>query len=344
MMERYRTPLLGTALAAMLAASPADVQADEPAGPITIEAEYVHDVAGIVHGPATGIRRADLLSISADISLEEGIGWQGARLHFNALAGTGERPNDLAGTLQGINNIEVMENRVRLFEAWIEQAIPAINGSLRVGFSDLNSEFYVNDAAGLLLAPAFGIGSELAATGSNGPAIFPSTAATVRLRSEPWREGYVQLAAVNADAGVLGDRQGIRPLFKRGALLIGELGHAGKAKFAFGAWTYTRLQDDIRLTTLAGERQPAGRRVPMFWPRPRWQRGCAALCGPGFPTAIPLLIRADGRRGFLPRPLYPEGRMGNFHWVWRRGSSRQSIAPMPPMPVSRPARRKRPWN
>lgn len=127
------------------------------------------------------------------------------------------------------------------------------HGSLRLGFSDLNAEFYSNEAAGLLLAPAFGIGSELAATGPNGPAIFPSTALTARLRLEPGRNSYVQGAVVNAEAGVLGDHGGIRPLFGKGALLIAEIGTTGPVRLAAGLWRYTRRQENIRPRDTAGD-------------------------------------------------------------------------------------------
>lgn len=237
----------------MAAAVPARAEESEKQGPVAIEAEYVHDVVGVAEGAQTGIRRTDLLSLVADLSLDKLVGWKGGTAHFKAIAGTGEQPNDLAGTMQGINNVEVSSNRIRLFEAWLEQDIPALRSSLRIGFNDLNSEFYANDAAALLIAPAFGIGSELSATGSNGPAIFPSTAVTARVKVQPSDTSYVQFAAVNAESGVLGDQGGVRPLLRSGALLIGEAGITGKAKLALGAWSYTKRQDDIRLTDAAGD-------------------------------------------------------------------------------------------
>ena len=66
----------------------------------------------------------------------------------------------------------------------------------------------------------------------------------------------MHFAAVNAEAGVLGEPRGVRPLLKQGALLIGEAGIGGKGKFSFGVWSYTRRQNDIRRTAPTGE--PAG--------------------------------------------------------------------------------------
>lgn len=150
---------------------------------LTLKLDYAADVAGVVRGGMTRKARVlDNLKLSADLDLEAAMGWSGATLHVSALNNSGAMPNDDAGTLQGVNNIEVSQQRARLFEAFIEQSFADGRGSALVGLYDVNSEFYANESAGLLIAPAFGIGSELAATGPNGPSIFPSTALSARLR------------------------------------------------------------------------------------------------------------------------------------------------------------------
>ena len=241
----------------LASSSPAAGQEAETGSVFVIEAETVQDLVGVTHGAAQGLKQTGYFSLAAGLSLDQAIGWTGARIYLQGIVSAGGRPNDLAGTLQGVNNIEVATNRARLFEAYLEQEIPAIHGSLRLGFSDLNDEFYASDSASLLIGPAFGIGSELGATGPNGPSIFPSTAPMVRLKVEPGGGAYAQFAVVSAEAGVLGDTGGVPPLFKQGALLIAEAGLAGKAKLALGAWSYTRRQDDIRLTGPLGEPLPA---------------------------------------------------------------------------------------
>ncbi len=109
-------------------------------------------------------------------------------------------PSDDAGTAQGVDNIEVSRQRARLFEAWVQQSFAGDKASVLAGLHNLNSEFYANDSAGLLIAPAFGIGSELAATGPNGPSIFPSTALAARVKWAPREDLYLQAAALNASA------------------------------------------------------------------------------------------------------------------------------------------------
>jgi len=213
---------------------------------------YTADVTGTVSGGlAKRGRLLDDLQVSADLDLDKAVGWKGASAHVLLLNNSGATPNDDAGTLQGVDNIEVSRQRARLFEAWVEQGF-GDKGSIRAGLYDLNSEFYSNDSAGLLIAPAFGIGSELAATGPNGPSIFPSTALAVRARWTPNETLYAQAAVLNANAGVLGDPGGVHTSFDNGVLLIAEAGWQGRGKVAFGTWQYTDKQDDIRAVTPAG--------------------------------------------------------------------------------------------
>lgn len=222
-----------------------------------LSGNYTADVAGTVSGGlAKRGRVLDDLQVFGDLDLGKAIGWKGATAHVELLNNSGAMPNDDAGTLQGVDNIEVTRQRARLFEAWVEQGF-GDKGSVRAGLYDLNSEFYSNDSAGMLLAPAFGIGSELAATGANGPSIFPSTALAVRVRWTPNEHVYAQAAALNANAGVLGDPGGIKTSFDNGLLLIAEAGWTGRGKIAVGTWHYTDKQDDIRFLAPSGDPAPA---------------------------------------------------------------------------------------
>jgi porin len=225
--------------------------------PLKLSGGYKADLAATVSGGlAKRGRVLDDLQVFGDLDLDKAVGWKGATAHFQLLNNSGAMPNDDAGTLQGVDNIEVTRQRARLFEAWVEQGF-GDKGSVRAGLYDLNSEFYANDSAGLLLAPAFGIGSELAATGPNGPSIFPSTALAVRLRWTPNEHLYAQVAALNANAGVLGDPGGVKTSFDNGVLLIAEAGWTGRGKVAVGTWRYTDKQDDIRFLAPSGDPAPA---------------------------------------------------------------------------------------
>lgn len=234
---------LAGAAAALLATTSA--AADESTPALAVSALYTADISGVARGvrPRAG-RYLDNLDVTADLDLEKAVGWRGAVLHAYALNNSGGAPNDLAGTLQGVDNIEVTTPRLRLFELWLEQG--AGQATVRAGLYNLNSEFYANESAGLLLNPSFGIGSELAATGPNGPSIFPSTSLGVRLNVDLGGDRYVRAAVLNAHSGVLGDPGGIDWSFDHGVLAIAEAGFTGPTRLSAGAWRYSKRQDDIR--------------------------------------------------------------------------------------------------
>ncbi len=210
----------------------------------SISALYKSDVIGVVDGGVQrGARFLDNIDVVADLDLERAAGWRRAAAHVSLLNNLGGRPNDLAGSIQGIDNIEVADRHLKLYEAWLEKGFGE-RVTLKAGLYDVNSEFYQNDAAGLLISPMFGVGSELAATGANGPAIFPSTALAARLRVSTERS-YAAFAIVNARAGTIGDSGGVDLSGHDGALLIGEAGLTGRGKLAVGAWHYTRKQPVI---------------------------------------------------------------------------------------------------
>jgi porin len=262
-LRNFSSAFLGASLACSGAAA-----AEEASDPVQISLSYVADITGVVEGGlAQRGRFLDNLDLVLDADLERLIGWRGASVHVDVLNNSGGMPNDDAGTLQGVDNIEVGRQRLRLFEAWIEQAWSA--SSLRVGLYDVNSEFYANDSAGLLIAPAFGIGSEIAATGPNGPSIFPSTALAVRYHVASDSGLYARVAILNADARVLGDPGGVDISFDEGALLIAEGGLEVDRKLGVGVWRYTEEQDDIRdLDRLGAPEQEAAQGAYAVYEQP----------------------------------------------------------------------------
>jgi porin len=194
---------------------------------------------------ARGARVLDDLLLNADVDLAAGLGWKGASGHISFLNNFGGQPNTLAGTLQGIDNIEVTSPRPKIYEAWVDQALGGGGSDLRVGLYDADVEFNVTDSAALFLQPTYGTSSEFAATGPNGPSIFPSTALAARLNLQPRQDVYVHLAVIDAQAGTLGDPGGVDTHFAKGLLLIAESGWTGSGKVAVGIWTYTRRQPDV---------------------------------------------------------------------------------------------------
>ncbi len=203
------------------------------------------DVTSILRGgDRDRVYVLDFTDLTADADLARLVGWQGATAHVDVMSTMGGRPNDAAGTLQGVDNIEVASHHLRLFEAWVEQRI-SLHTTVRAGLYDLNSEFYVNGSAGLLISPSFGAGSELAASGPNGPSIYPSTALTVRVEHRFDHLGYIRAAVLNGSAGCLGDPHGVDFSFRDGVLLIGEAGVERPGfKLAGGYWRYSKRHND----------------------------------------------------------------------------------------------------
>lgn len=235
-------------------ATTAHAQDEVPSPPVTLSAVYILDAMHVAKG-AERARTYILhdVEVEAGFDFEQLAGANGLTGGVHLLATAGGAANNAAGTLQGIDNIEVGAHRAKLYEAWLEKSLAGGRLSLRLGLSDLNADFYQNDSAGLLIAPAFGIGSELAATGPNGPSIFPSTALTARVNVQVGKSGYFRFAAVNARAGVLGDPDGVDFAMRDGGLLIAEAGTTLGGKLALGAWRYTRRQDDLFARTPLGE-------------------------------------------------------------------------------------------
>lgn len=250
MMFRALSKLLITAAALGMASSgSANIALSEG---INVAISYTVDTITTLSGGADHKARVlDNLDVIVDADLDQWLGWTGGSVHIDVLNNMGGIPNNGSATLQGVDNIEVSTHRLRLFEAWIEQQLGE-RTTVRAGLYDLNSEFYTNETAALLIAPAFGIGSEVAATGPNGPSIFPSTAFALRIDRRIGETGYARAAVLNAHAGVLGDPGGVDFHFKDGMLGIVEAGVRGNSAFAVGAWRYSKRQDDIRFVNPAG--------------------------------------------------------------------------------------------
>jgi porin len=258
---------------------------------VDLAIDYVSDVVAVSGGEAPSkLAVLDNLDVTATLDLEALAGMRGTVVHAHLLNNLGAMPNDRAGTLQGIDNIEVASQRLRLFELWAERRIGA-RTTVRAGLYDLNSEFYANDAAGLLIAPAFGVGSEIAATGPNGPSIFPSTALAVRIERRSAADDYLRVALVNASAGTIGDPQGVDLSFGNGALVIGEVGLSRRGRLALGAWTYTNRQP--RMHRLGPDGLPAMARAFGVYATVEWPLVGGAAAAPGV-TGFARIGASDG--------------------------------------------------
>lgn len=271
---------------------------------LDISADYVIDAVAVsgrgLDGDAWYL---DNLDVTATVDLAPLVGLRETVVHLHILNNLGGNPNNRAATLQGIDNIEVPGQRLRIFELWAERRLGP-RTTIRAGLYDLNSEFYANDAAGLLLAPAFGVGSEIAATGPNGPSIFPSTAMAARIDHRLGDTAYVRMAVLNAAAGTLGDPHGVDFSFDHGALLIAEAGLERRGRFALGIWGYSDRQPDTRRVDARG--LPAGARARGVyavaeWPVRTWsdERALTAFVRAGASDGRTTPFRGGWQAGLL---------------------------------------------
>ncbi len=232
---------------ALFASTAAASEGDTPYGAAwRWDAIYKFDALHASRPAATTATGLFDFKLSADA--ERLFGWSGTQLRAELLADHGGKPSRHVGTLQGLSNLEVVETSVRLYSAAIEHTFANGTGAL-LGLYDLNSEFYATEASGLLIHPAFGIGSEFAQTGANGPSIFPNLSFGLRLKADLGAGFYAQFAALDA---VPGDpahpgRTSVRLSAREGALLVGETGWrqsradtAAPDRWAVGLWNYSR--------------------------------------------------------------------------------------------------------
>jgi porin len=169
---------------------------------------------------------------------------------------------ELVGDLQGLNNIEA-DAGWYLYDLWTEVSFGARQAaSVRAGFLDLNAEFDTSDTAGFFIGPPFGIGTDLAQSGENGPGIFPVTALGLRLGGTLGDELHWRMAAYEGTPGRTDRHRFATASLQEGegALLIGELDLTPRHlhKLAFGAWTYTTSFEPIDAAVTGDARRRRG--------------------------------------------------------------------------------------
>lgn len=242
---------------------PADAQQDgrtpAPEWGVAYTSEFWGNVSG---GLNRGVRYMDNLDLTAEFNLDEMIGWRGGTLFLYGLGNQGGSISELVGDYQGISNIEA-ETSWRLFEAWIEKAVPGTGISLLGGLYDVNSEFNMLPSAQLFINSSHGIGAAMGTSGRAGPSIFPLTSLGARLKMKLVPGLYLQTAAVDGIPSNPGSTGGTKIYLRKddGLLVTGELtylaGGTGEARrastmlrrntepetparIAVGGWYYTR--------------------------------------------------------------------------------------------------------
>ncbi len=282
-------------------------------GAWTHEVTYTADVAGTVRGGTAHAGRAlDNLDVIIDGDLEKLVGWRGATVHGYLLNNSGGALNDLAGTLQGVDNIEVGRPRARLYELWVQSGFADDHGSVLAGLYDLNS------GSSIPPRPRACCWRRRSASARSSPRPAPTVRRSSRPR--PWRfarrsragGGLCQAAVLNAHAGTVGDPDGPSTEFdhrapddRRG------LGIGDSWRVAAGGWFYTERQPDLRDLDAHGDpalSKARGGYLLAEYPFVDGGEAGARRC-----AASP----AWGSRTATPRPSARAGRPG----CWSSGSS-----------------------
>ena len=244
-----------------------------------LEAGYKLDLAGnAAGGLATGGRVQGMLEVKLKVDGDILAGWPDSSAYFHLLGNLGGKPNaSLVGSFMGINNAEAKVNGVKLFHAWVQKTFWDKKASVLVGLYPIDSEFYLTDASAVFLHPALGMAAEVAASGPQGPSIFPNAALGVRLKLQPDPTLYAQVAVTDGVPGDPANPRGTHILLQSGdgVMIIAEIGYRpGEAhhvdepvgpeknipatpqrkreetlepiaKFALGAYRYNPKMDDF---------------------------------------------------------------------------------------------------
>ena len=172
----------------------------------------------------------------------------GSTFFLYLLNNHGGKPNENAGTAQGLDNIEVSTATTKIYQAWYQQNFSEDRVSILFGLYDLNSEFYVTDASAIFINPSFGIGPDFSQSGANGPSIFPTTSLGVRFKYQFTPDLEWILTALD---GVPGDPNNARGTHVKldsddGWLVATEVdANVGKGKVGLGYWRYTKKVSDL---------------------------------------------------------------------------------------------------
>lgn len=213
------------------------------------EAAYTADLLRNAGGGIrTGSRYLDNLDLMLEVDVAEAWGRGiGTLFVYGLYNNNATFADELVGDLLVTSNIDA-PGAWRIYELWYELG----DGpwSVKTGLFDLNSEFDVNEAGGLFLNSAHGIGAAFSQTGENGPSIFPVSSLAVRTAFEGSR-ATLRLAVLDGVPGNPADPSSNEIDLSRddGALVVGEvdvpLGES--IRFWAGYWRYTaefeRLQD-----------------------------------------------------------------------------------------------------
>lgn len=213
---------------------------------LTYIGEYMSVTTGGLNQKGEYLSRTD---VGMTLNTEKLMNWQGGTFQFTFLRTDGGRPNQDAGSLQGVSSIEAPVT-AKLFEAWYDQKFASGSASLRFGLYDLSTEFDAMETSKMFSNPSFGTSPDFSQSGVNGPSVFPATSLALRTRYQLAGNIYAQAAILDGVPGKPGSPHGtyVRLDPEDGWLLAAETGYQATReknskeryiKLGLGGWRYT---------------------------------------------------------------------------------------------------------
>jgi porin len=252
--------IVAVAAAFILARGVAARAATDPeheAAPAQFSALYTADALWNVHGGLRGgAAYLDCIEVAAGLDADRALGWHDLAFYASAIRRNDPTFSDrYVGDAMIVSNIDAT-SPMQVLEAWLEQGFDARGpGSLRVGLYDLSAEFDAIESRSLFLNSAYGIGQDLAQTGSNGPSIYPVTALGARLAWAPRDAWLLKTAVLDGEPGDPEERGRSRLHLSssEGALWITEAtAGSRRVRGGVGYWRYTADFPQLQLPDADG--------------------------------------------------------------------------------------------
>lgn len=229
---------------------------------LTHKSDLLRNISGGVAQGSAWLMNTEL-AVAMDLSKLAGLDGTSAFIQYHAQHGN-LSINDYTGSFAGVSNIETGVNTGQFYQAWLQKNFAGDSLSVLAGLYAIDSEFYVTDTSGLFLQPPYGMGSEIAQTGRNGPPIFPTGALGVRVKYTA-ANFYLQAALTDGVPGDPNNANGtqIRLDSGDGTFAVAEFGYMPQggegaiSKTAIGLWNYTTSVDD--LTEVGAQGNPVRR-------------------------------------------------------------------------------------
>lgn len=215
---------------------------------IGVEFDNMFDLFGnTMGGKKQGARALNVAALSAQVDGKKAFNLPGFTATLSMIHSSLDEPSrSLVGSAQRIDNIETSNTGFDIYLAWLQQTWFDDRVSLLGGVYDLSDEFYATESSDFFINSTFGFGPEISEIGKhNHPAVFPTSAPSVRLKLIPYPSWYFETAFSDGiDSDPTSHSHSLRLDSNSSAIVMAETGYQkerqtpGLDKLAIGGWRY----------------------------------------------------------------------------------------------------------